>query len=415
MNKNRIKVCVIGGGPAGMMCAGRAAENGCEVTLYEKNERVGRKLAITGKGRCNVTNNSDRETFIENVQTNSRFLYAAYSSFTSQDTMEFFESKGVPLKTERGNRVFPQSDRAYDIVDAMREYCTSNGVRIVYKKVDGLICKDGEVKGIKVGKEECHYDRVAVCTGGMSYSKTGSDGDGYRFAREQGIGVIEPKPSLVPLETEDSWTGSLAGLSLKNVRITVHDRKENVEVYSDFGEMLFTHFGLSGPIVLSASSHIKEMEKGRYTVKIDLKPALDEKTLDKRLLSDFGKNKNRNFSNCLSDLLPQKLIPVYVEQTGIPGGKKVNMITREEREKALKTMKGLECTVKAFRPIEEAIVTSGGIDVREIDPKTMMSKRVRNLYFAGEVIDADAYTGGFNLQIAFCTGNSAGMDMAREK
>ncbi|MBR5313947.1 MAG: NAD(P)/FAD-dependent oxidoreductase [Clostridia bacterium] len=412
MSFERIKVCVIGGGAAGMFCAGRAAEYGCDVTLYEKMKQVGRKLAITGKGRCNVTNNSDRNTFIENVPTNPRFLFAAYSAFSSEDTMSFFEGRGVPLKTERGNRVFPQSDRSFDIVDALRDYCRDNGVRIVHEKVDGVIAENGEVKGVKVGGKTVYYDKVAICTGGKSYTKTGSDGDGYRFARELGIEIKEPKPSLVPLETKENWPRELMGLSLKNVRVSVFDKVTQKEIYSDFGEMLFTHFGLSGPTILSASCHMKPMQKDRYSIRIDLKPALDEKTLDNRLLNDFEKYKNKDFVNSLIELLPQKLIPVFVMLAGISSDKKVNSITKSERQNILRTLKNLECTVSGFRPLEEAIITSGGIDVKEIDPKTMMSKKIKNLYFAGEVIDVDAYTGGFNLQIAFSTANLAALDIA---
>ena len=405
------RVCVIGGGPAGMLCAGKVAEQGFDVTLYEKMKQVGRKLAITGKGRCNVTNDSDLNTFIENVPTNPRFLYAAYSNFTSADTMRFFEQNGVPLKTERGNRVFPQSDRAYDIVDALKLYCKKNGVRFIHEKVDGIVCDDGAVKGVVLNGKTYEYDTVVVCTGGKSYSKTGSEGDGYKFAESLGIKVIEPKASLVPLETKENWTKELMGLSLKNVRITVFDKIKQKEIYSDFGEMLFTHFGLSGPMILSASCHMRPMQEGRYCIKIDLKPALDEKTLDNRLLSDFEKNKNKNYINSLSELLPQKLIPVFVKLTGISENRKVNSITKQERQSILKTLKEFELNVKSFRPIEEAIITSGGIDVKEIDPKTMMCKKINGLYFAGEVIDVDAYTGGFNLQIAFCTANLAAKDI----
>ncbi len=412
MINEKIRVCVIGGGAAGMMCAGRAASLGCDVTIYEKMNALGRKLAITGKGRCNVTNNCDRNTFIENVPTNPRFLYGAYSMFTSEDTVNFFERMGVPLKTERGNRVFPQSDKAFDIVDALRDYCKNNGVKIIHEKVEDVIVEDGAVKGVKVHGRTVNYDRVAICTGGVSYPKTGSDGDGYRFAERLGINVVTPKPSLVPLETKEKWVSSLMGLSLKNVSVTVFDTKKDKEIYSDFGEMLFTHFGVSGPTVLSASAHLKPMERDRYKIRIDLKPALDEKTLDNRLLSDFEKNKNKNFVKSLSALLPQKLIPVFVTLTGIPADRKVNCITKAERQTILRRLKCLEFTVTSYRPIDEAIITSGGVDVKEIDPKTMMSKKIAGLYFAGEVIDVDAYTGGFNLQIAFSTANLAGMSIA---
>ena len=408
MSSDRVKICVVGGGAAGMLCAGKAAEQGYDVTLYEKMNAVGRKLAITGKGRCNVTNNCDRNTFMDNVPTNPRFLYGAYASFTSEDTMDFFEGLGVPLKTERGNRVFPQSDRAFDVVDALRDYCKSRGVKIIHEKVEDIIAEDGRFVGVKVHGRTVAYDKCAVCTGGVSYPKTGSDGDGFRFAKALGINVIDPKPSLVPLETKEGWVKELMGLSLKNVSLTVCDtRRGDKEVYSDFGELLFTHFGISGPMALSASCHMKPMENGRYKVKIDMKPALDEKTLDARLLSDFEKNKNKDFANSLGALLPAKLIPVFVKLSGVDGSKKVNVITKAERQKILATLKGLECTVKGYRPIDEAIITSGGIDTKEVDPKTMESKKIKGLYFAGEVLDVDAYTGGFNLQIAFSTANLA--------
>ena len=413
MSSDRVKICVVGGGAAGMLCAGKAAEQGYDVTLYEKMNAVGRKLAITGKGRCNVTNNCDRNTFMDNVPTNPRFLYGAYASFTSEDTMDFFEGLGVPLKTERGNRVFPQSDRAFDIVDALRDYCKSRGVKIIHEKVEDIIAEDGRFVGVKVHGRTVAYDKCAVCTGGVSYPKTGSDGDGFRFARALGINVVDPKPSLVPLETKEGWVKELMGLSLKNVSLTVCDTKRgDKEVYSDFGELLFTHFGISGPMALSASCHMKPMENGRYKIKIDMKPALDEKTLDARLLSDFEKNKNKDFANSLGALLPAKLIPVFVKLSGVDGSKKVNVITKAERQKILSTLKGLECTVKGYRPIDEAIITSGGIEVREINPKTMESKLVCGLFFAGEIIDVDAYTGGFNLQIAFSTAALAGENAA---
>ncbi len=414
MSFDKIRVCVIGGGAAGMMCAGKAAYYGCDVTLYEKKSAVGRKLAITGKGRCNVTNNCDRNTFMENVPTNSRFLYGAYATFGSEDTMAFFEERGVSLKTERGNRVFPVSDRSFDIVDALRDHCTENGVKIVYEKVEGLVVEEQTVKGVVVNGKEKLYDKVVVCTGGVSYPQTGSDGDGYDFAKKAGLNVIEPKPSLVPLETKEGWPKELMGLSLKNVRVSVYDTEKQKEIYSDFGEMLFTHFGLSGPTILSASCHMRPMAVNRYKIQIDLKPALDEQTLDKRLLSDFEKNKNKDFINSLSALLPQKLIPVFVGLTGIPENRKVNCITKAERKVILNTLKRLECTVKGFRPISEAIITSGGVDVKEINPANMMSKKIKDLFFAGEVIDVDAYTGGFNLQIAFSTANQAALGLLEE-
>ncbi len=415
MSRSQKTVAVVGGGAAGMLCAGKAAQNGCSVFLFEKKNAVGRKIAITGKGRCNVTNDCDRNTFIENIPTNPRFLYAAYSAFNSQDTMEFFEENGVPLKVERGNRVFPVSDNAFDIVDALRSFCLKNHVTIIYEKVTELITADGKVTGLKTDKKDYAFDNVVVCTGGMSYPLTGSDGDGYRFAENAGLSVVQPKPSLVPLETKESWPKELMGLSLKNVSVSVFDNIKNKEIYSDFGEMLFTHFGLSGPTILSASCHIRPMHQDRFSVVIDLKPALDEKTLDTRLLSEFSKAQNKNFSNILSTLLPQKLIPVFIRLSGIPENKKVNTITKQDRQNIIRLLKGLKCTVKSFRPIEEAIVTSGGVDVKELNPGTMESKKVSGLYFAGEVIDVDGYTGGFNLQIAFSTANLAALAVSSDK
>ena len=414
MSNTQKRVAVIGGGASGLLCAGMAAKNGCSVSLFEKKNAVGRKIAITGKGRCNVTNDCDRNTFIENVPTNPRFLYAAYSAFSSQDTMAFFEENGVKLKVERGNRVFPESDKAFDIVDALRSFCLKNKVNIIYEKVDGIMAEDGCVTGVKTAKKDYIFDKVVIATGGVSYPLTGSDGDGYRFAKEMGHNIVQPKPSLVPLETKESFVKELMGLSLKNVSVSVFDNVKNKEVFSDFGEMLFTHFGLSGPIILSASCHMKPMEKNRYTISIDLKPALDEKTLDNRLLSEFSKAQNKNFSNVLSTLLPQKLIPVFARLAGIAETKKVNVITKAERQDIIRLLKDFRCTVTSFRPIEEAIVTSGGVDTKEINPKTMESKIVRGLYFAGEVIDVDAYTGGFNLQIAFSTANLAALAICAE-
>lgn len=412
MTKNNIKIGIVGAGAAGMLAAGKAGESGADVTLFEKNASVGRKIAITGKGRCNLTNNCDNTAFIENVPTNPRFLYTAISNFSSSDTMRFFEGQGLPLKTERGNRVFPQSDRAFDVVDTLRHYCFDNGVRIINEKVTSLIIEEGTAKGLKTEKNTYNFDRIIVCTGGVSYPLTGSDGDGYRFAEEAGLKVITPKPSLVPLETVEKWVPHLMGLSLKNIAIEVIETEKNKMIYRDFGEMLFTHFGLSGPVILSASSHMRDMKPSKYTVNIDLKPALDETKLDTRLLHDFDKLKNKNYSNALALLLPQKMIPVFVELSGIPSNKKINSITRDERHKIIDMLKNFKCTVKGFRPVAEAIVTSGGVDVKELDPRTMQSKKVKGLYFAGEVIDVDAYTGGFNLQIAFCTAYTAAISAA---
>ena len=406
------RVAVIGAGAAGMMAAITAAESGADVTLFERNDRVGKKLRITGKGRCNVTNNCDNNEFLTNVPTNPRFLYASLSRFSTADTMAFFEDAGVPLKTERGKRVFPISDRAADIVSAMERRCREAGVAIVHRRIRGLIIEDGSVVGVRYGDGEERFDAVIVCTGGRSYSMTGSDGDGYRFATEAGHTVTPLHPSLVPLVAEGKLCASLQGLSLKNVSLTIKLAQSGKAVYEDFGEMLFTHYGITGPLVLSASAHLSDITPGKYEAVIDLKPALDEKTLDARILSDFSKYQNRDLINALDDLLPQKMIAPYIGLCGIDPRKKVNSITREERETMVRILKGIRVKLIGFRPIEEAIVTRGGVSVKEIDPKTMQSKLVEGLYFAGEVLDVDAYTGGFNLQIAFSTATVAGNSAA---
>ena len=406
------RVAVIGAGAAGMMAAITAAEAGAEVTLFERNDRVGKKLRITGKGRCNVTNNCDNNEFLTNVPTNPRFLYASLSRFSTADTMAFFEDAGVPLKTERGKRVFPISDRAADIVGAMEKRCREAGVKIVHRRVRGLQLAEGKICGLCYGETEEEFDAVIVCTGGCSYSMTGSDGDGYRFATDAGHTVTPLHPSLVPLVAEGKLCASLQGLSLKNVSLTIKLAQSGKEIYEDFGEMLFTHYGITGPLVLSASAHLSDIAPGKYEAYIDLKPALDEKTLDARILSDFSKYQNRDLINALDDLLPQKMIAPYIGLCGIDPRKKVNSITREERERMVSVLKGIRIKLVGFRPIEEAIVTRGGVSVKEIDPKTMQSKLVEGLYFAGEVLDVDAYTGGFNLQIAFSTATVAGTSAA---
>ena len=406
------RVAVIGAGAAGMMAAITAAEAGANVTLFERNDRVGKKLRITGKGRCNVTNNCDNNEFLTNVPTNPRFLYASLSRFSTADTMAFFEEAGVPLKTERGKRVFPVSDRAADIVSAMEKKCREAGVTVVHRRVRGLLVQDGRICGLRYGENEEAFDAVIVCTGGRSYSMTGSDGDGYRFATEAGHTVTPLHPSLVPLVAEGRLCAFLQGLSLKNVSLTIKLTQSQKTVYEDFGEMLFTHYGLTGPLVLSASAHLSDITPGKYEALIDLKPALDEKTLDARILSDFSKYQNRDLINALDDLLPQKMIAPYIGLCGIDPRKKVNSITREERERMVHVLKGIRVKLIGFRPIEEAIVTRGGVSVKEVDPKTMQSKLVEGLYFAGEVLDVDAYTGGFNLQIAFSTATVAGTSAA---
>ena len=408
------RVLVVGGGAAGMMAAIHAARMGAAVTMLERNERCGRKLRITGKGRCNVTNHCTRDEFFANIPANARFLYAAWSRMDSAAVEAFFEELGVALKVERGNRVFPVSDRATDVVDALVRECRACGVRIETAYVEQLLTKEGRACGVRAGGKEYFADAVIVATGGASYPLTGSTGDGYRFARAVGHAVVDPVPSLVPLVEDGRFCASVQGLSLRNVRISVRDGVKNKTVFTDFGELLFTHFGLTGPLVLSASAHLVPMEQGRYTAFIDLKPALDEKTLDARLLSDFEKYRNRDLLNAMGDLLPQKLIEPLIALAGLDGRKKVHDVTREERHALLTVLKGLPVVIKGARPIAEAIVTKGGVALHEINPSTMESKRVKGLYFAGEVLDLDAYTGGFNLQIAFSTGTLAGENAAFE-
>ena len=406
------KVIIIGGGAAGLFAAISAAENGADVTLLEKNDRCGKKLRITGKGRCNVTNDCSTEEFLQNVPTNPRFLYSALSVLSTQDVKDFFESEGVPLKTERGRRVFPVSDKAQDIVSALVSACIARGVKIINEKVLSLIISDNTVSGVVTDCGEHLADAVIVCTGGRSYTRTGSDGDGYTFAKAAGHTVTPLLPSLVPIVCAGKLCPSLQGLSLKNVSLSITDKNTKKEIYSDFGEMMFTHFGITGPMVLSASAHIPDISSGRYEAHINLKPALDEKTLDARILSDFSKYSNKDLINALDDLLPKKLIPVVVSLSKIDPRKKINSITREERQSLIDVIRDLRLSLTGFRPLEEAIITKGGVSVKEIDPKTMASKKCAGLYFAGEVIDVDAYTGGFNLQIAFSTGKLAGRSAA---
>lgn len=409
--KNKYDCIVIGGGAAGLMAAITAADFGKNVLIIERNNRLGKKLLITGKGRCNVTNNCGIDEFMANIPTNPRFLYSAYSQFNSQDCMNFFERLGVKLKTERGNRVFPVSDKAGDIVSALEQAVKERSITVKNIRATELIIEDCTVKGVKCQDVSFLADSVLIATGGMSYPKTGSDGDGYRFARQAGHTVIPLKPSLVPIVSEENYCSEMMGLSLKNVTLTLKDIKSRKTLYSEMGEMLFTHFGVSGPLVLSASSHIRNMENNRYKLEIDLKPALSEKTLEARLQRDFAENINKDFANSLNKLLPAKIIPVIVKLSGIPADKKVNQITKQERQNLVSLLKAFPITVKAFRPIDEAIVTCGGVKASEISPKTMESKLINGLYFAGEVIDIDGYTGGFNLQIAFSTGYAAGINM----
>ena len=405
-----MNIIVIGGGAAGLMAAGTAAEQGAHVTLLETNEKVGRKLFITGKGRCNVCNNCDTQTVLQHVPVNPRFLYSALGCFSPADVMAFFEDHGVPLKTERGNRVFPVSDKSADIIDALFTWVKRLGVTIIQKTAESLAITNGRVTGVCAGGKTYHADRVIIATGGASYPQTGSTGDGYRFAREAGHTVVTPNPSLVPLVESGDTCREMMGLSLRNVQVTVYE--DGKQIFCDFGEMLFTHFGLSGPLILSASAHMRHFGSKEYRIEIDLKPALDEKTLDKRLLGDFDKHKNSDFINALGDLLPRKIIPTVVRLSGIDPHVKVNSITKAQRASLLHTLKHFTVQVSGKRPIAEAIVTTGGVSVREINPKTMESKKCTGLYFAGEVLDVDAYTGGFNLQIAWSTGRLAGLSAA---
>ncbi len=401
------KTVVIGGGAAGLMAAATAAKRGNAVILLEKNERPARKVVITGKGRCNVTNNTDQNGVMRAVARNPKFLFSALDAFSPRDTMALFESLGVPLKTERGNRVFPVSDKAMDIADALVKFAKSSGVKIISDTADRLLINNNVVGGVQtVSGNTYSADSVIIATGGLSYPLTGSTGDGYRLAESAGHTVVEPVGSLVPIVVHEGWCSKVEGLSLRNVTLTLLQKGKKKPVFSEFGEMVFTGYGISGPLALSASAHIARDRE--YEIKIDLKPALDEATLDARILRDFSENLNKDFSNSLSDLLPRSLIPVIVSLSGIQGSRKVNSVTREERRKLMELLKGLTLNVTGLRPVEEAIITRGGVNVKEISPSSMESKLCSGLFFAGEVIDVDAYTGGYNLQIAFSTGVLAG-------
>lgn len=403
------KVIVIGAGPAGMMAAGTAAEQGKDVILIEKNNKVGCKLAITGKGRCNITNDCDVKDIMEFIPRNGKFLYSAIRRFTPQDVMNFFEKLGVPVKVERGNRVFPVSDKASDVVDALRRFLIDNDVRIVNDKVEEILTHDGHVDAVRTQKRgKILADKVILCTGGKSYPKTGSAGDGYVLAEKLGHTNIHVRPSLVPLVVEQKFCRELQGLSLKNVFLRLIDKKQNKVQYEDFGEMLFTHFGVSGPMVLSASAHMDDECIDRYAIEIDMKPALDFDQLDKRVLRDFSKYLHKNLSNALNELLPKRMISIVIRLAGLSGQEKCDNITKQMRYSLVQTIKCVHMDIVKLASIDEAIVTRGGVNVKEINPSTMQSKLVEGLYFAGEIIDVDAYTGGFNLQIAFSTGRLAG-------
>ncbi len=412
MNGWNNSVFVVGGGAAGMMAAITAAENGAQVTLLERNDRLGKKLYITGKGRCNVTNDCAPEDFFPNVPRNPRFLYSAIYAFPPREVMAWFEARGCALKTERGNRVFPQSDKSASVIDALRAELRRLGVRVLQERALDIVTQDGAVCGIET--DGCFHktERVILATGGCSYPQTGSTGDGYRMLEKLGHTIVPPVGSLVPLVEKGYDCKQMQGLALKNVTLRLVNQKGKT-VFEEFGELLFTHFGLSGPVVLSASAHMNE--KDAYTVLLDLKPALDEQKLDLRLLRDFEKFQNRDFENALVELLPRSMIPVIVRRSGIPAEEKVHSITREQRRALLELMKRFPVEIACKAPVEEAIVTSGGVKVSEIEPGTMQSKRVRGLYAAGELLDVDAYTGGFNLQIAWATGRAAGLAAACEE
>ena len=398
---------VVGGGAAGLMAAGTAASSGQRVLLMERNRVFGRKLRITGKGRCNVTNRCEPEKVIENTPGNGRFLYSAVHGFTPEDTIALIESLGVPLKTERGNRVFPVSEKADDIADALAGWAKRCHVETVCAKGTSLLTEGRKIIGVRTADAEYRAEKVILACGGASYPGTGSDGNGYRLAKELGHHITPVRPSLVPLTEDGELCAKLQGLSLRNCAVSVRDEKNGKIIYRDFGELLFTHFGLSGPTILSASAHMREMAEKRYTVVIDLKPALDEKKLDARLLRDLEENKNRILANSLGKLLPKSLIPVIIEEAGVAPDIQCNSVTKEDRRRLCQTLKGLRISIRGFRPLQEAIVTSGGVDIREINPRNMESKLIEGLHFAGEIIDVDAYTGGFNLQIAFSTAAAA--------
>ena len=412
MNGWNNSIFVVGGGAAGMMAAITAAENGAQVTLLERNDRLGKKLYITGKGRCNVTNDCAPEDFFQNVPRNPRFLYSAIYAFPPREVMAWFEARGCALKTERGNRVFPQSDKSASVIDALRAELRRFGVRVLQERALDIVTQDGAVCGIETDGGFHKTERVILATGGCSYPQTGSTGDGYRMLEKLGHTIVPPVGSLVPLVEKGHDCKQMQGLALKNVALRLVNQKGKT-VFEEFGELLFTHFGLSGPVVLSASAHMNE--KDTYTVLLDLKPALDEQKLDLRLLRDFEKFQNRDFENALVELLPRSMIPVIVRRSGIPAEEKVHSITREQRRALLELMKRFPVEIACKAPVEEAIVTSGGVKVSEIEPGTMQSKRVRGLYVAGELLDVDAYTGGFNLQIAWATGRAAGLAAACEE
>ena len=400
------ELVVIGGGAAGMMCALTAAQRGIKVSLIDPNRQLGRKLRITGKGRCNVTNNCDIKEFMANIPGDGRFLYSAINRLSPADTLVWFENLGLRLKTERGNRVFPVSDNANEVADILARELGKNGVKTLRCRAQEIITEDGIVCAVKTTEGTIKCRAVALCTGGLSYPLTGSDGAGHKMAQKLGHSVTTLRPSLVALESDDTYCAEMQGFALKNVLLRAYE--DDKLIYSEQGEMLFTHFGVSGPLVLSASAHMRKMGTAKYRLEIDLKPALDEKKLDARILRDFAKFSNREFKNSLSELAGRTMIPVLVELSGIEGETKVNMITREQRKELVRLFKAFPVSISGTRPVDEAIVTAGGISTKEVNPRTMESKLVQGLYFAGEILDLDGYTGGFNLQIAWSTGFVAG-------
>ena len=417
------RVIVVGGGPAGMMAAITAAENGNDVTIIEKMPSFGRKLLITGKGRCNITSSLYMSEFIKNTPGNGRFLYSAFQNYTNKDIIEFLKRQGLEVKEERGNRIFPVTDKSIDVLNCFKKRIDELKIKCkLDTRVEKILIKNNEVLGVRTNKEIIQTDKIILATGGKSYPLTGSTGDGYKIAKDLGHVITTIKPSLVPLEVyEKEECKRLQGLSLRNVGIRIIDSERKKLIYEDFGEMVFTHFGISGPIILSGSAHLARykdidylLKKGYVNLSIDLKPALTEEQLDDRILRDFKEFKNKQFKHSLDKLLPQKLIPLIIELSGIDENKRVNEITKTERKRLGQLLKCFTITIKAFRPVEEAIITSGGINVREINPKTMESKIIKGLYFAGEIIDVDAYTGGFNLQIAYSTGYTAGISVSEE-
>ncbi len=408
------EIVVIGGGAAGLMAAVTAARQGAAVTLLEPNERLGKKVNITGKGRCNVTNDCDRETLLSSIPGNGRFLYGALTRFTPRDTMAFFEGLGVPLKVERGNRVFPVSDSAFDITNALERELKRRNVRWVKDRAVSVETENGAVTGVRGEKGMYSAGAVILATGGVSYPGTGSTGDGYRIAEALGHTIVPPRGSLVPLVCAGTDCPDMQGLSLRNVELTVWNGKKK-PLFRDFGELLFTHFGVSGPLVLSASAHLRRWEGEKYTLSIDLKPALDEQKLDARLLRDIGENPNREMSTIAAGLVPHSMVPVLLRRAGLTGNEKANSLTKEQRRTLVQVLKRFTLEVTGPRPVSEAIVTAGGVKVGEVAPNTMASKKAEGLYFAGEVLDVDAYTGGFNLQIAWATGYLAGLSAAESE